>query len=94
MKKKRFKAELVSGHKECAVEVPFDPGAEWQIEPKPLWRGRRGHPVNVVINRVSFESAIVPRQKKFYLLIDAEAAKSAGISPGGLVEVAVEPRAE
>ena len=94
MKKKRFKAEVVSGHKESAVEVPFNPAEEWQIDPQPLWRGRRGYPVDVVIKRVSFESAIVPRQKKFYLLIDAEAAKSAGISSGGLVEVAVEPCAK
>jgi len=95
MKKKRFKAQLLSGHKEMmAVEVPFDPAAEWQIDPKPLWRGRRGHSVDAVINRVAFESAIVPRQKRFYLLVDAETAKSAGISTGGLVEVSVEPRAE
>ena len=93
MKKKRFKAELLSGHKESAVEVPFDPAREWDLEPQPLWRGRRGHQVLAKINRVSFESAIVPRQKKFYLLIDAETAKSAGISSGGLVEVTVEPRA-
>jgi hypothetical protein len=91
MKKKRFKSELLSGHKESAIEVPFDPAEEWHIDPQPLWRGRRGHSVHVVINRVFFESAIVPRQKKFYLLIDAEAAKSAGISSDGLVEVAVEP---
>lgn len=94
MKKKRFKAKLLSGHKESAVEVPFDPAEEWQIEPQPLWRGRRGHPVDAVINRVSFESAIVPRQKRFYLLIDGETAKSAGISTGGLVEVSVKPSAE
>ena len=95
MKKKRFKAQLLSGHKEMmAVEVPFDPAEEWQIDPKPLWRGRRGHSVDAVINRVAFESAIVPRQKRFYLLIDAESAKTAGISLGGLVEVSVEPRAE
>jgi hypothetical protein len=91
MTKKRFKAEVLSGHKENAVEVPFDPADEWNIEPRPLWRGRRGYPVEVVINRVSFASAIVPRQKKFYLLIDAEAAKSARIAEGGLVEVTVEP---
>jgi len=95
MKKKRFKAQLLSGHKEMmAVEVPFDPAEEWQIDPKPLWRGRRGHSVDAVINRVAFESAIVPRQKRFYLLVDTETAKSAGISSGGLVEVSVEPRAE
>ena len=92
--KKALQSELLSGHKENAVEVPFDPAREWDIEPQPLWRGRRGHQVLAKINRVSFESAIVPRQKKFYLLIDAETAKSAGISSGGLVEVSVEPRAE
>jgi hypothetical protein len=29
MKKKNFKAEVISGHKEDAVEVPFDPALEW-----------------------------------------------------------------
>ena len=94
MQKKKFKAAVLSGHKEDAVEVPFDPVKEWGIAPKPLWRGRRGHFVNATVNGFSFESAIVPRQKKFYMLIDAEAAKSAGVSEGRVVEVAVEPRAE
>ncbi len=85
---------MLSGHKESAVEVPFDPSEEWQTDPQPLWRGRRGHPVRARIKGVSFESAIVARQKKFYLLIDSDAAMSAGISLGGLVEVAVEPCAE
>ena len=94
MKRKRFKAEVLSGHKEDAVEVPFDPTREWGVSARPLWRGRRGHAVNATINGFSFESAIVPRQKKFYLLIDAEAAKSAGLSEGALVQVAVEPGAD
>ena len=94
MKKKRFKAEVLSGHKEDAIEVPFDPALEWGISPKSLWRGRRGHLVNATVNGFSFESSIVPRQKKFYLLIDTEAAKSARVSEGALVQVAVEPYAE
>jgi len=94
MKKKKFKAEVLTGHKEDAIEVPFDPAKAWGIPPKPLWRGRRGHFVNATINGFSFESSIVPRQKKFYLLIDAEAAKSARVSEGSAVEVAVEPWAE
>jgi len=93
MKKKRFKGQLLSGHKEMmAVEVPFDPAVEWQIDPRPLWRGRRGHTVDVVINRVAFESAIVPRQKKFYLLVDRESQSSTGVSDGDLVTVTVMPR--
>ena len=75
-----------------AVEVPFDPAVEWQIDPRPLWRGRRGHTVDVVINRVAFESAIVPRQKKFYLLVDRESQSSTGVSDGDLVTVTVMPR--
>lgn len=94
MKKKKFKAEVLPGHKEQAVEVPFDPVKEWGIPPKSLWRGRRGHVVNATVNGFSFESSIVPRQKKFYMLIDAEAAKSARVSEGALVQVAVEPCAE
>ena len=94
MKKKKFKAEVLSGHKENAVQVPFDPAQEWGIPPKPLWRGRRGHLVNATVNGFMFESSIVPRQKKFYLLIDAEAAKAAGVTDGAKVEVAVKPYAE
>ena len=93
-KKKKFKAEVLSGHKEHAVEVPFDPAKEWGIPPKPLWRGRRGHFVNATVNGFAFEGAIVSRQKKFYLLIDAEAEKAAGVSEGVVVQVAVEPCVE
>jgi hypothetical protein len=50
--------------------------------------------VRAIIDGVSFESAIVPRQKKFYLLIDAEAANAAGLSEGARMEVDVEPYAE
>jgi hypothetical protein len=91
MKKKTFKAEVLSGHKEDAVEVPFDPVELWGIPARPLWRGRRGHLVSATVNGFSFPSSIVPRQKKFYLLIDAEAKKSAGVSAGAVVQVALEP---
>jgi hypothetical protein len=50
--------------------------------------------VNATVDGFSFESSIVPRQKKFYLLIDAEAAKATGVSDGGILEVAVKPYAE
>lgn len=94
MTKKKFKAELLSGHKEAAVEVPFDPVQEWGLEPKPLWRGRRGHSVDATVNGFSFASSIVPRQKKFYLIIDAEAKKGAKVHEGAVVQVAVKPYAE
>jgi hypothetical protein len=93
MKRKKFKAEVMSGHKDGAVEVPFDPAKEWDIEPKSLWRGRRGHSVKAVVNGLRFESFIVPRQKRFFMLIDLKTAKDAGIAEGSVVEVVVEPSA-
>jgi hypothetical protein len=36
MKRKKFKAQVLSGHKEDAVEVPFDPAHEWDVPAKPL----------------------------------------------------------
>jgi ribosomal protein L21E len=92
MKKTTFKAEVLSGHKEDAVEVPFDPAKEWGIPPKSLWRGRRGHVVNATVNGFSFESSIVPRQKKFYLLINGESERAARITDGDVVTVTVQPQ--
>jgi len=89
--KKKFKVEVSSGHKEDAVEVPFDRAKEWGLPPKPLWRG---YLVNATVNSFSFESSIVPRQRTFYLLITAEAKKAAGVSEGVVVQVAVEPYVE
>jgi hypothetical protein len=87
MKRKRFKGEVLSGHKQNAIEVPFDPAEAWKIEASSLWRGRRGFRVNATINGFSFESAIVTRQKKFYLLIDDDLA----VDEGAIVQVALEP---
>jgi hypothetical protein len=91
LKAKKFKAEILSGHKDAAVEVPFDPAKEWGIEAKALWRGRRGHEVEASINGVPFEAFIVPRQKNFYLLIDAETERAAGVSEGDVVSVTMRP---
>ena len=91
MKRKKFKGELLSGHKDHAVEVPFDPAIEWKVEPQPLWRGRRGHKVNATANGVPFESAVVARQKKFYLLIDAETMHAANVAENDVVNVELRP---
>ena len=89
--KKKFKAQLLSGHKDQAVEVPFDPALEWKVAAQSMWRGRRGLPVRGKIGCTSFESTIVPRQRKFYLLIDRDVQKSAGLLEGSQAVVTVEP---
>ena len=89
--KKSFTAELLSGHKEDALEVPFDPAEEWNVQPVGLWRGRRGFRVKARVKGVAFDSSIVPRQRKFFLLIDREVVKSAGVALGSRIRVTLEP---
>jgi len=91
MKRKTFEGELLSGHKQDALEVPFDPVQEWNVPPQPLWHGRRGFRVKAQVKGVAFDSTIVPRQKKFYLLIDPEVVKPTGIVVGSRIRVIVEP---
>ena len=93
MKKRKFTAEVQSGHKDDAVEVPFDPTATWGQPPRPIWRGRRGHSVSGTLNGFPFEeSFIVPRAKKFFMVIDKDMERAAGVSVGDSVHLIVEPR--
>jgi Domain of unknown function (DUF1905) len=91
IQKERFKAVLLQGHKGAAVEVPFNPAQLWTIAARPLWHGRRGHPVKGKLNGVSFGSCIVPRSRKFWMLIDEEVQQKAGVFVGDTVRVCVEP---
>ena len=92
MKQRRFKAKVLSGHKDdSAVEVPFDPAWAWGIDPKPLWRGRKGYEVKGKLNGCAFEGFIVPRSKKFWMLIDERLTRKAKVSVGDVVNVSVEP---
>ena len=84
MHPKSFKAELLSGHKENAAQVPFDPGAAWSMQPQALWPGRRGFPALATLNDVAFESVIVARSKKFWLLVPTAISESANISVGSV----------
>src|SRR5262249_10654139 len=89
MRSERFKAELLGGHKEDAVEVPFDPVVRWQIPTAPLWRGRRGHRVHGSLNGVEFESVVVPRIRKFFLIVSDQLRTAAGVSTGDIVDVRI-----
>ena len=91
MKPDRFEAELQAGHKGAAVEVPFDPATRWSVEAVPLRRGRRGFPVEAVLDGVSFASAIVPRMRRHFLLVDDEVCARARARVGAMVEITVAP---
>jgi hypothetical protein len=91
VKRATFSAEVLEGHKGPAVEVPFDPAARWGTPPVPLWRGRRGHPVRGRLNGRAFESVIVPRSRRFYVLVGAEVPAAFGIEAGETVRVTLQP---
>jgi len=69
MKKKTFKPEVLDGHKEAAVEVPFDPALTWGIARKPLWRGRKGHEVKGKLNGLEFQSFSLAIPKRPFLTV-------------------------
>ena len=91
VKKEKSNAELLLGHKGAAVEVPFDPADLWAIAARPVWPGRRGHTVRGELNGVSFGSCIVPRSRKFWMLVDEQVQEKAGVSIGDTVRVTVHP---
>jgi hypothetical protein len=91
MSPRSFKATLLSGHKEDALEVPFNPSDEWAISAIQFAPGRRGFAVLARLNEVSFASHVVARSGRFWLLVDLQAARSAGVSAGDSVTVLIEP---
>ena len=91
MHQENFKGELLSGHKEAAIEVPFDPAMQWGVAAGKLRPGRRGHRVRGSLNGVRFESAIVSRSRRFFVLVDEELQQAAKVSIGDTVEVNLEP---
>lgn len=91
MPTKKFQAVLLSGHKENAVQVPFDPGADWSLAAQALWPGRRGFPVLATLNGVPFDSAIVARSKKFWLLVPTAISESAKVTLDGIGSFTVSP---
>jgi len=91
MNETHFKGIVVSGHKESAVEVPFDPAHEWHATAQQIRPGRRGFAVHAQVNGSAFDSFVVGRSKKFWLLLPASVEKQAAIRTGDEVAVTLHP---
>jgi uncharacterized protein DUF1905 len=91
MKSERFDAVLLLGHKGCGAEVPFDPARRWGIAARPLWPGRRGHRVEGSLNGVRFESCVVARSGRFWVLVDEKTREAAGAAIGDTARVTLVP---
>ena len=93
MSRQSFRGEILTGHKGDAVVVPFDPAKVWSAEPAavpPPWR--RGYLVRGTLNQHAFEGWIGFRWGRFFILVDDELQRAAGVSAGDEVDVIVEPR--
>ncbi len=91
MQRAQFDGVILSGHKEDAIQVPFDPTERWAVAAQPLRAGRRGHAVNGTVNGCRFRSFIVSRSRKFWLLLPAELEVIAGVTAGDKVTIKVGP---
>lgn len=87
----RFRARVVAGHKQHAVEVPFDPAGRWGIAARPLWPGRRGFPVQGSVQGQALDSAIVARSRRYWLLLPDDLRTILGIGEGEVVSVTIAP---
>ncbi len=91
MKATQFQAPLLSGHKGAAVEVPFDPSAKWQTPSQQIRPGRRGYFASATLDGKKFDSAIVARSRRFWLLVDESVVAAAKVQIGDIVNVTVAP---
>ena len=94
MSTRSFSAILHSGHKEDAVEVPFDPSAQWSASTVQFAPGRRGFAVQGKLNGFAFSSHVVARSGRFWLLVDSELAGLATIAAGDSVVVVIGPASD
>ena len=92
MKKQRFEAELIEGHKGVTVVlVPFDPEERWSQKPVRLDRRRHGWLITGTANGVEFDGYIGERWNRFFITIDSGLRKAAEVTVGDTLEMIVEP---
>jgi len=91
MKAERISGVVLSGHKGDAVEVPFDPSAKWGVAAQAIGPGRRGYRVACRVGAARFDSCVVARSKKFWLLLPADVEDELSIKTGDTVSLSLAP---
>jgi hypothetical protein len=92
MTSKTFRGTVLSGHKDDAVEVPFDPVQTLGVALVAIKPGRRGFPVRAMINSIGFDTYVVARSTKFWLLLPMAIVSKIGSNEGDTVSVTLSPR--
>lgn len=82
-----------SGHKEDALELPFDPSRRWDLRAVTFAPGRRGVPVRVrAEGGVDACRHVVTRAGRHWLLLPPSLERSLACAAGDTVRVRVAPR--
>jgi hypothetical protein len=89
----RFETVVLDGHKGLAFELPFSPADRWNAAEVSLWPGRRGYRVKGSVNKLRFESVVVPRARRFFVLVSDEMKKAGRLRAGSTVKVSIGPAA-
>ena len=92
MTSKTFNGTIQAGHKDDAIEVPFDPTDALGAKLIAIKPGRRGFPVRAMINSIGFDSHIVARSKTFWLLLPMAIERKIGAAEGDQVSVTLSAR--
>lgn len=85
----RFVSVVLEGHKVIAFQIPFDPAERWGVAQVQLWPGRRGYLVRGAVNKVRFESVVVSRAWKFFVLVSDQMKKAGKLRNGSTVRVSL-----
>ena len=92
MKERTFEGPVQAGHKENAVEVPFEPASSWNGEVGSFAPGRRGLAVSYRVGDRLFTSHVVRRSGKHWLLLlPAALDASPSFAVGRTIEVTIGP---
>ena len=92
MRKTRFEAELIEGHKGVTVVlVPFDPEEKWSQKPIRLDARRHGWLITGTVNGIEFEGFIGERWNRFFIIIENELRALAKVSVGDPLKLVIEP---
>lgn len=86
-----FAGVVLAGHKQAAIEVPFDPAQRWGVAAATIFPGRRGHAVQARVGGEVFRSYIVPRSKRFWLILENPQLKAMNVEVGDRIRVSLEP---
>jgi hypothetical protein len=87
--RKKFKAELNGDESRAEASASF----RLPFETRGVW-GKAKVPVKVTINGYTWRSTVGNRGGIQYIVVNAEARRSAGVKAGDVVNIAIEPDAE